>query len=619
MPYDRSGDTWDIINPLIELAQEMTSVKIWGQTIQWGICWEGYLNTNYYAQGTNAAAIFSTGSGLSLIDAVLSITEDHFPETDETYQFGVNGPVDDWLNTTFAIGVKYVNGLAFCYCQIGITGIDWSGGFDSSFNSCISVLQYNHNYNGFDPANITDNDRLMQTAYFCTTSVTDDGTRRPSTPESAVMVWQLGTQRNTNRLTEYDYFLLNEGEMIDTTPLLDPPLKVYIKVPIADNDYPENSALYYYPVSPIPGWKFPADLAEDINDWYDEEIEEDQIGGDGEFDLGSDSIGIAPKPQRGIMDTGMVTLYLPEPLEVKAFANEMWTDNASIAAAFGAMVSSPIDAVVSFGLLPLNLSAARQSAVQVKMGSYTMTSTMAPCNPDYEFFLFDCGTIKVPGKWNMALDYAPYTTFQVYLPYVGFVDVDPSDIVKKYISVYYYINLFTGDFVAHIDSTHTDPSTGAKFTSPIGQYTGNMMFKMPITAMDFSAYYKNQHDTFVSAMSNFASGNVFGGIVDSISFAAGSAQPAGQVKRSGDFSGSTAIMAYNQPFIIRKVPHQVFQGSKGDSLGFDKYVGFPSYKVLKLSSGMGFCKVSDIILDDFVLTDEEEKELRAILKEGVYL
>ena len=610
MPYERQDNTWDIINPLIELAQEMTAVRIWDQEIRWGISWAAQQNTTYYSQGTNTQAVYDLGSGLSLIDAIITLNDGEVPESSVTYKFGVDGPVDTWGETTMALGWWYYGVEPYCYCIIGTAGAITEAGFTNQFNNLASTLSSRCGIHGFNPLNITDADRAHFTVYFCVPSVTDDDTRPAWMTQKNVMTWQLGDSYNTNRSIEPDYILTNGGTIYVTGE------DTEIKIPAFDGNDPSASHTYYRTgLGYVANWHFPFNLAEDLNDFYEQIIEEDQIGGDGEYNLGGDSLGVVPVPKIGILQSGMVKLYLPTPLELKNFADELWNDNVSIASAFGAMVASPIEAVINLGVLPLDVSGCRDSAVAVKMGAYTMSSTMSPCLQNKEYFPFNLGTIRIPEKWGSALDYSPYTKLNLFLPYVGYVDLPPEEVLQRDLSVFYYINLFTGDFVAWVYTT----KRGQKVSDPLMQYTGNMMFKMPVTAMDYSAYYKNQHDLFAGAMSSFASGNVLGGIIDSVSFAAGCAQPAGNVKRAGEFSGSTAIMAYPQPFIIRTVPTQVFQGTRQDQSGFDQYVGFPSYKILKLTSGLGFVKINDIILDGFVLTDEEEKEFRQILKEGVYL
>lgn len=605
MGYSRDGETWDIINPLIELAQEMTSVSIWGQKIKWGQAWGGFANTGFYDQGGNTAAVLDLGEGLSIIDAILTITEGEIPENNMTWIFGPDGPVEHWEDATLAIGWRWSGVKAFVYLAISLGNYDWSAGFDSMFNNLQNNLTSRCGYHGFVPSAITDEDRSIFTAYFCTMSVSGDDTRGAYVQTNWVQVWQVGCAYNNNRSSEPLYILTNNGQIYhdlsDNT----------YKIPAADYNDSSASHTYYWLGSIGMPFHFPYDLAEDLNDFYEDTITEDQIGGDGDYDIGGDSLGLPDLPEIGILQSGMVQLYLPTALELKQFAQELWTDNASIASAFGAMVNSPIEAVINLGALPLNLSGYRDNSVAVQMGSYTMSTTMSPAKE--EFYPFDFGTLRIPERWGSALDYSPYCKLNLYLPYVGYVDLPPEEVLGRYISVVYHINLFTGDFVAWVLTTY------GSATNPLMQFTGNCMFKMPVTALDYSAYYKNQHDLFAGAVSNFASGNILGGIIDSVAFAAGSAQPSANVRRNGEFNGSTAIMAYPQPFIIRTTARQVFQGSKQDQSGFDKYSGFPCYKILDLYEGMGYTKITDMIMDGFTLTDEEEKELRTLLQEGVYL
>lgn len=614
MGYNLFPDSWDVVNQLTEVMNNYTSVTIWDQKIVWGVDWEGTQNTPLYAQGTNAAAIQSTGSGLDLIMTCIKLNGGEVPMSSMTWLFDQTGPLEanDWTHTTLAIGWWYYGTEPYCYLQIAAPGTMTSGSFESGFNNLAATLSNRLGVHGFNPLNITDEDRYIFTAYFCTCSVFEDSTRHATTPESSVKVWQLGCCYNTYRATEIKEFLTNTGDLVPQNPL-DPDSPI-LKLPKIESD-PEDSALYYYPMGHVVGWRFPSTLSYDINDFYDDDIDPGQIGGDGDFSIGSDGTGINGLPTKGILESGMCKLYIPETTDLQAFARELWQNAQAITAAFGGMVTSPIDAVINLGLLPVNLTAYQGAAQQLQLGSYTMDTTMPPATQEY--IELDMGSMSLPAKWNSALDYSPYSKYMLYLPYIGYVDIPPEDIVpdgvEKILSVFYKIHLFTGDFVCQVTATK------GSLTNMIEQFAGNMMMKIPVTAMDYSAYYKNQHDLGVSAIGNFAAGNIFGGIVDSIAFAAGAANPAGQVKRSGNFDGSTARMSYYKVYLIRTSPNQVYQRDKPGMSGFEQYVGFPCYKVLTLSPKMGFCKVNDIILSGFDGMDEEMQELRSILKEGVYL
>ena len=59
-----------------------------------------------------------------------------------------------------------------------------------------------------------------------------------------------------------------------------------------------------------------------------------------------------------------------------------------------------------------------------------------------EFASFSTSELTVPAHFNNYLDFA--CSYKLYLPYYGFMDIDPNDIVGGTIRVHYNINLFSG-------------------------------------------------------------------------------------------------------------------------------------------------------------------------------
>lgn len=59
-----------------------------------------------------------------------------------------------------------------------------------------------------------------------------------------------------------------------------------------------------------------------------------------------------------------------------------------------------------------------------------------------EFASFSTSELAVPAHFNNYLDFA--CSYKLYLPYYGFMDIDPNDIVGGTIRVHYNINLFSG-------------------------------------------------------------------------------------------------------------------------------------------------------------------------------
>jgi hypothetical protein len=123
------------------------------------------------------------------------------------------------------------------------------------------------------------------------------------------------------------------------------------------------------------------------------------------------------------------------------------------------------------------------------------------------------GSVNVVENWGNCLDYDPYTEFDIFLPFVGYRQLDTNDVVGPVssggctIDLYYYVNLLTGEFIAAGFSSARHPD------NCIFQYAGSFNFTCPITAPNYSAYYKNVLAGAANIVSSAASGAAGGGLL----------------------------------------------------------------------------------------------------------
>ena len=70
---------------------------------------------------------------------------------------------------------------------------------------------------------------------------------------------------------------------------------------------------------------------------------------------------------------------------------------------------------------------------------------------------FNLGTYTFTPYFNNFLDYTPYTKYELYLPYCGFVDMDATEYTGKTISIDYILDYTQGSCLAVVsDITNTD-------------------------------------------------------------------------------------------------------------------------------------------------------------------
>lgn len=86
-------------------------------------------------------------------------------------------------------------------------------------------------------------------------------------------------------------------------------------------------------------------------------------------------------------------------------------------------------------------------------------------------------TIHVPHKFNSYLDYSPYTSASLYIPYIGEVPINVDLIMGKDVVIEWVFDVVTGDFVAEL-------SVDDRI---IGHYTGNCLISTPLDISNWTS------------------------------------------------------------------------------------------------------------------------------------
>lgn len=91
-----------------------------------------------------------------------------------------------------------------------------------------------------------------------------------------------------------------------------------------------------------------------------------------------------------------------------------------------------------------------------------------------EFARFSFGKITIPRKFNNFLDMSPFTGVTLYIPYVGYVNLDATEVVGQTLEVLYHLNLITGAIQAFVYKKR-----GANWTK-IHTSSGDMGMDIPL-------------------------------------------------------------------------------------------------------------------------------------------
>lgn len=243
------------------------------------------------------------------------------------------------------------------------------------------------------------------------------------------------------------------------------------------------------------------------------------------------------------------------------------------------------------------------------------------------------------GVTDSYLDNAPYSTCEVYLPYIGCVQINPADCIGGRIEVTYSTCVIDGTVSATI---YAYRSNADSFPTHYGPYTGNAAFRIPLAQKDANAF--NRDMGYMSAIGT-GIGGIFNVVKGSLSTLATSPRDQNAIMDQGKANISTyakssaamigkAVNSYLMPQVLRgsqigtggaivcnttevavimSTPKPLY-----DDWDDSKLQGFPSGKVGPISGNSGLCTYTYANLQGITATAAEIEDIKSILGGGVY-
>ena len=359
------------------------------------------------------------------------------------------------------------------------------------------------------------------------------------------------------------------------------------------------------------------------------------VGGQyGTFDDSSDTISLPTAPTVGMTSTGFVNVYEISQNALTQFGSELFPDLsftpvsqlpaptdvttaleniATVLTDFGNQIPNMIDMYINNTLINYILDChilpvAPQSAgtSNIKVGFRTFSPLVNVVTSDYVDF--DCGSLNIGEYYGNFIDYAPYTTAKLFLPFIGFIEVLPEFWQAGTLSITYRFNIIDGSFMAFIKST----SSKSKLNDTvIAQYGGNVCVHIPITG----ANYSNMITGLVGAVGGVAThGAGASSIVGGMASALNTVATQSGMQSSNSYNSSTAFLGIRTPYLL--IERTVADFSET----YDSEHGLPSNISTSFSSLSGFTSSSTVHLDGITgATAEELDELSALLAGGIIL
>lgn len=308
-------------------------------------------------------------------------------------------------------------------------------------------------------------------------------------------------------------------------------------------------------------------------------------------------------PVSSVKTSSLYTIWNPTQEQLNSLASFLWsTDFVDL---IKKVLQSPMDAMISLALFPIR---PKTDGTHIINLGYVPSGVSALRVSD-QFQTFQTSGLVIPHKYNSYLDYSPYTTAEIYLPFIGFQRLNINDVMGKTVSVVYNIDMLSGICTALVK---VDDTT-------MYSYSGNMAMFLPLSAGNWARMMTPIFGAVggVASMGAGIAGVMSGSsLLGSTATAVSGAKSLGNlegnaVSRSGEISGNAGILGDYQPFIVVTRPINDRPST------YNSNIGQTYNKSVQLGTLSGFTIVDEAHVEGMSATETEKNEIERLLKEGV--
>lgn len=191
----------------------------------------------------------------------------------------------------------------------------------------------------------------------------------------------------------------------------------------------------------------------------------------------------------------------------------------------------------------------------IKFGSYNTQVNSKVVNQ--RLARVSCGKVTVPELYHNALDYSPYTTVRIWLPFLGFFDLSIDELSNKEVELNYTIDLVNGKALAEISNDD----------GVINRFVGTAYLREPY----YTESLNNVSTVYINGAYNMA-----------------------------DYT----------PYLIVERPINLTPSN-------NDLEGLPTYKEVTIGDMTGYVRCRKVFAKDMIATESEKNEIEALLCSGV--
>lgn len=326
----------------------------------------------------------------------------------------------------------------------------------------------------------------------------------------------------------------------------------------------------------------------------DEQITKTPIDDPPDTGSGSGPAVVAPTGSA----SSLWAVYNPSQSQLNSFGSWLWSSD--FVDQLKKLFVDPMQAII--GVHKVYAPVPTSGSATIKCGYLDSNVSAAVVSSQYTEV--DCGSVYCGEYYGNVFDYEPYTKISIYLPFIGVVQLKPSEVMRSNVHVSYGVDVITGACLAKVKITRD--GGGAILYS----YGGSCACHYPISSGSYSGIISG----IVTAATGIAAGiatasplAAVGGVL------AGARQAHADVQHSGGFTGCSGVMGPKKPYLI------IVRPQPKTAQNYEDFQGKPSNTTTYLSECDGFVTVKEAHIIAPHAYENELQEINALLKDGVII
>lgn len=354
-------------------------------------------------------------------------------------------------------------------------------------------------------------------------------------------------------------------------------------------------------------------------------------GGGGNGDNFDDPIPFPDTPFSPASLGGYLTL-VQSPAELKKLTSVLWKPvikDLSDALKVYFNTDNLTNSVLSIMYYPVDLAAMQlglthSDSIHIAWSDDDISADIMANNVSHEI---DAGYYDFVEYYGSFLDYAPYTTADIWLPYIGYKPLEIDAVMCKRVNVKYYIDFIYGLATAVIFADNR----------PINTYTGQLAIDLAVTGRDYANKLRQTVDAGLSVVTgvNKCVGSVSQGAAAFMAKDAGGvANAAGGLVgnfSSGALAGGQAVMQQAQTVTYgtaggenwlsmpQRCHIKFTRAVAASPASYINEMGYPTTYTATVSKFAGYLKCAAVFGDFSGIPADDADEIETLLKTGVQI